>query len=113
MKRITLLTFIVFLIVGGLFLWQEHLPKYKLLTARNIPNNVSHTKFVESKQLASTSNKSRSISSTGNSYSEIVVDPNTNTQIVKTHLAAGKRLYNEQAMEEVSKPATIEYFNRE
>lgn len=107
MKKISIFSFCFFILLSGLYIWGNKLHKNYAILKNNktegISNNKKNKTVETSKQITKSINTNNGIA-----YAEVVKNKETGTEEFKIHLPPGKRLYNEEKMNEVATSANLE-----
>jgi phage terminase large subunit-like protein len=114
-KRFPLLLYSLLLsgfMVGAYFIFEKvyfkPMPKFTVHQSREIASIKERMKRnARIDQETEDRAKLKEPSSAGSAYIENIKDPKTGVIMAKTHLPKGKRLYNEEKMNEVSESANI------
>ena len=114
MKKISILLFSLFILVTTLFVWEKYLPKkYSILSFHYKFKNNETVVTQKAKTVTKVDMTKKTIPTKGIVYAEIVKNPETGVEEVKVHLPPGKRLYNEEKMNEIASSANIETLTNE
>jgi len=105
MKKLSLFLFSFFLLLTAIYVWEKQLPHhYKIV---NFKSGIDSTKSKPTKQVAQFNAHNKAINKSI-AYAEIVKNQETGAEEIKVHLPPGKRLYNEEKMNEIASSANLE-----
>lgn len=112
MKKIALFFFSLFLLLTSLYIWENHLPKQNRFVQK-FNSEMNETKFKKNLNKIKVVEEVKKDNNKQIAYAEIIKSPESGSEVVKVHLPSGKRLYNEEKMNEIAASANLEISTNE